>query len=255
MIRLLDQKRISTLLLAVAGSLSLGGAGCTQREWAFDPSRIPNAWLGPMTVAVAPALNLSGSPDFDPERVADLMASELGNVDGIDVIPVSRVLAVLARQGQREVGSPQHALDICEALGADAILVFAVTEYDPYDPPIIGITAQLYGHTRLGRGQSQVDPVLVSRQARPLPTPERGPWPGGQPLAQAQQVFNAAQPYVDREVRRFAQRRGAGQSPYGWRLYLASQEHYLRFCCAAVIETLVGSSPAREVAAGTGTQG
>ncbi len=255
MIRLFDPKRISTLLLAVAGSLSLGGAGCTQQESAFDPSRIPNAWLGPMTVAVAPALNLSGSPDFDPERVADLMASELGNVDGIDVIPVSRVLAVLARQGQREVGSPEHALDICRALGADAILVFAVTEYDPYDPPIIGITAQLYGHTRLGRGQSQVYPVLVSRQPRPQPGSERRPWPVGQPLAQAQQVFNAAHQHVGRQVRRFAQRRGAGQSPFGWRLYLASQEHYLRFCCAAVIETLVGPSSTREVTAGTGTQG
>ncbi|MCP4251433.1 MAG: hypothetical protein GY778_30725, partial [bacterium] len=60
MIRLFDQKRISTLLLATVGSLSLGGAGCTQQEPASDPSRIPNAWLGPMTVAVAPALNLSG---------------------------------------------------------------------------------------------------------------------------------------------------------------------------------------------------
>ena len=44
--------------------------------------RVENRSLGPMTLAVAPALNVSGSADFDPNRFADAMAVELGYVDG-----------------------------------------------------------------------------------------------------------------------------------------------------------------------------
>ena len=94
-----------------------------------------------MTIAVAPALNLSGAADFDPSRFADLMASELSYADGISVIPVSRVLGVLAAQELEKVESQAHAHELVRLLGADAILVFAVTEYDPYDPPSIAISA------------------------------------------------------------------------------------------------------------------
>jgi hypothetical protein len=129
--------------------------------------------VGPLTIAVAPALNFSGSSEFDPNAVADLMASELGSVAGVEVIPVSRVLAVLAQQGRREVASPEHARQIVEHLGADAILIFAVTEYDPYHPPVVGIAAQLYG-VRRDDDAGGLDPVRISRQARPTPA---DPWP------------------------------------------------------------------------------
>ena len=104
-----------------------------------------------MTIAVAPALNVSGSGHLDPNAIADLMASELSYVADIEVIPVNRVLAVLADQGRTRVESPGHAWQIAEVLGADGILVFAVTEYDAYDPPVVGIASQLYGRRRLSQ--------------------------------------------------------------------------------------------------------
>jgi hypothetical protein len=191
-----------------------------------------------MTIAVAPALNFSGSTDFDPDKVADLMASELGQVEGVNVIPVSRVLAVMARTGLREVGSPEQARGIREQTGADAILVFAVTEYDPYEPPVVGIAAQLYGEPPWWRGQVDLDPILVSRQARPFAVGS----PGDQvrnPIAQTQRVFNGAHDYVEQRVEQFAELRGDDGSAFGWRLYLVSQEHYLRFCSWEVIQELV----------------
>ena len=95
-------------------------------------------------VAVAPALNHSGSAEFDPAKVGDLMASELSGLEGVKVVGVSRVLAVLAEQGDVRIRSPEHALEVCERLGVDLILVFAVTEYDAYTP-VVGLAAQLYG--------------------------------------------------------------------------------------------------------------
>ena len=75
--------------------------GCHGDRARIESAVIINPTLGSMTVAVAPAVNLSGSEDFDPTRFADLMASELSYAEGISVIPVSRVLGVLGAQGGR----------------------------------------------------------------------------------------------------------------------------------------------------------
>ncbi len=184
-------------------------------------------------VAVAPALNFSGSADFDPVKAADLMASELSSLQGVGVIGVSRVLAILAEQGVGQIQSPEHALDVCDRLGADAILVFAITEYDPYTP-VVGMAAQLYGQRSAAR---VLDPVAASRMARPFPVTRRAD--AAWPQAQVQRVFNAAHETVQRDVRRYAESRSAQESPYGWRRYLASQQWYLRYCCFTVARDLM----------------
>lgn len=219
----------------ILGVWMLGGCGLKKR---VEPVSVTNPRLGSMTVAVAPALNLSGAADFDADRFADLMASELGYADGISVIPVSRVLAVLGMQGRVGVESPTHALELTELLGADAILVFSVTEYDPYDPPSIGLSAQLYG-TRPGARVQRVDPVALSHQARPGTPPRQAG--RRRVLAQVQRVFDASHGSLVEEVRAFATLRRGGGSPYGWRKYVVSQQHFIRFCCHTTIrELLVG---------------
>ena len=212
-----------------------GGCASTQR---FGPVRVVNSNLGPMTVAVAPALNLSGSSDFDPDRFADTMAVELGYVDRISVIPVNRALAVLASQGRKNVMSPDHALELARLLGADAILLFAVTDYDPYDPPSIGISAQLYGQ-RPGTGGRSLDPVALSRQPGLVAAAEHAT--GGQPLAQTQRVFDAALGSVGADIRKFAAQRSGGESPFGWREYVVSQRHFIQYCCHATVRALFSS--------------
>jgi len=228
------RSRRGWILLAL-GITGCGLVGCgPQRR--VEPAVITGSAWGPMTIAVAPAVNLSGGSDFDRDRFADLMASELSYAAGVSVIPVSRVLGILAVQGRDTVESPTHALELVELLGADAILVFAVTEYDPYDPPSIGLSAQLYG-TRPGPRHGAVDPVALSRQAgagatAPRETPRRL-------LGQCQRVFDAAHESVAVEVREFARLRNADGSPYGRRRYVVSQQEYIRFCCHATIRALL----------------
>jgi hypothetical protein len=197
--------RLWGVRIGVAAGLAAACVGCLERR-PLDVG-IRNPWLGALRVAVAPALNHSGASDFDRLVAADLMASELAQVDGFEVLPVSRTLAVLARQGVSQVDSPAHALEVRDTLGADAILVFAITEYDPYDPPVLGIAAQLYG-SMPGRRFSGVDPVRVSRSPQPvfggLSRPTNGP------LAQVSVVRNAAHEPVIREVRDYARSRAGG---------------------------------------------
>jgi hypothetical protein len=197
-----------------------------------------------MTIAVAPAINFSGSSHWDPMRMGDLMASELSQVPGINVVGVNRVLAVLARQGRDSIVSPAHALEVCDQLGVDAILVFAITEYDPYDPPVVGLATQLYGPRPRNLG---FDPVATSRQARPFPTDNLAndalrPW------AQVQRTFNAAHESVQKAVESYGRPRDAEHSPMGWRKYVASQELYMRFCCHSVLCELMQQEQSRVIA-------
>ncbi len=231
-------RHVALLGWILAGLASNAGllAGCVLEERRIEPVLVPNTRIGPMTIAVAPALNQSGATDFDPSRFADLMASELGQAEGIKVIPVSRVLSVLAAQGVDRVESQSHALDISILLGADAILVFAVTEYDPYDPPRIAISAQLYG-TRPLRGGGTVDPVALSKETG-LASSSAGQGPR-KLLAESQRVFDASHDSIIEEVKEFAAHRRGRASPYGWRRFLVSQQDYIRFCCNATINVLL----------------
>lgn len=228
-----------SVLLGVLLGIATGCSQSQERldsEWAA--SQPPNT-----VIAVAPALNFSGSAQFDPIHVADLMASELSELAGIGVIGVSRVLAVLAEQGVERIQSPEHALQVCERLGADAIVVFAVTEYDAYTP-IVGLAAQLYGPRPQG---PKLDPVATSRMARPFPVVS--PREALRPWAQTQRTFHAEHEDVRCELRRYAEPRSAGRSPYGWRKYLASQTWYLRFCCHVVVGDLMQQSAAEPTGA------
>ncbi|MEE9294945.1 MAG: hypothetical protein V3W34_08310 [Phycisphaerae bacterium] len=221
--------------------------GCAEKT--VKPVRLANDTLGVMTIAVAPALNVSGTAQLDPNRVADLMASELSYVADIEVIPVNRVLAVLADQGRERVESPGHALEIAKILGADAILVFAVTEYDAYDPPVVGLAAQLYGKRRRPR-TVRFDPVAESRAASPSRQ-----WENDSPLApiaQAERVFDASHEWVCAAVRRFAESRSADASPFGWRKYIASQQSYLRFCCHETIRAMTHGVESEKVSDSSG---
>lgn len=186
-----------------------------------------------MTVAVAPALNHSGNQDFDPVRAADLMASELTYLPGVKVIPLNRTLAQLSAEGKRGIESPAHALQIMDRLGADGIVVFAVTEYDPYSPPVLGLSAQLYGY---GAGQrTSLDPVALSRQGTPT---DRGGY-SQRALAEHQRVYDGDDREVIKQMKRFARRRIAPDCAYGWRKCLASSDEFWRFCCAATAQDLI----------------
>ncbi|MFO0973735.1 MAG: hypothetical protein U1A27_09895 [Phycisphaerae bacterium] len=217
----------------VAASL----AGCA------EPTHLaatPHPFPAGLTLAVAPALNFSGSAELDPVRVADLFASELATHAGVTVLPVSRVVAVLAREGRIQIRSPAHAIQTAERLGCDGVCVVGITEYQPYSPLVVGLVAQVY--VRPGRGGK----------------PESGAAGGAgvfaDPEAQVQRVYNSAHEPVADEIRKYAVDRDADQSPYGWRRYMVSQELFLRYCCFDASERLATQmSPELTPMASTGT--
>lgn len=195
--------RLPWALLAV---LAGGGLACEQPRWREDLGAWP--FVSVRRVAVAPVLNFSGEASFDPVRAADLLASELAQVGGVTVTPVNRVVAAMSRSGSVYVRSPQQAADLCRAVGADAILVPAVTEFRPYPPMVMGLVLELY----------------MLPDARP-DDPN-----GSAPAAQMQAIFDASQRGVTARAESFGKHRASDNGPFGWRRYLVTQDGYMRFC-------------------------
>jgi len=208
-------------------------------------TEIPGPYDRPVLIAVAPALNFSGSSDFDPVQVADILASELTMVEGVQVVGVNRVMAVLAQDGAKSVSSPVHALNICERIGCDGIIVFAVTEYDAYTP-VVGMAVQLYMRSP-DRAGDRFDPVVASREASPFPVeaPDDSPL---RPRAQVQRVYNGSHNVIAEAVERYARDRSTDEGALGWRRYLKSQRLYVRFCCWSAINEMMGQEYHRMMA-------
>ncbi|MCA9243988.1 MAG: hypothetical protein KDA32_08550 [Phycisphaerales bacterium] len=200
------------------------------REVAFDP---------PLTVVVAPVLNLSDSTDFDPLRVTDLLASELLSFRGISVVPVNLTLAALDAAGAQTVTSHDDAVALASALGADATIVAAVTEYNPSDPPVIGMVAEWHERAPKRGRMSHFDPTAASREASDMALVGATEADSAAPLLRVQRVFNASDNRLLEDVAEYGEERDGAQSPYGWRMHTKSQQAFMRYCCHATIRTML----------------
>lgn len=211
----------ASLLLAL-GALA---TGCIASQGRREPyADLPRP---PRVLVVAPVLNLSGTEEFDPLQVTDILASEFVSFRGVTVIPVNLTLAALARHGKTRVETPLDALRLAREFGADATVVTAITEYSPYDPPAIGLIMQWYA------------PDTASSVEAAAPAADLSGMANSTPRWQVQCVFNAAHESVRQKLEDYVEKRAADEGPYGWRKYLRSQKLYVRYCCWELIRTML----------------
>jgi hypothetical protein len=231
--------RMACIVVTTCAILASGG--CAHEE---SDVRVNNAFPTPMTFAVAPILNFSGDFNLDPIKTADLLASELSFVDGVTVLPVNRVIAVLAAQGKQQIESPAHALSVTEAVGADAIIVAGITEYDAYTP-IVGVAVQIYELAT--QTCDRPDAVHAARQAEPFAASQFAE--AEMPIGQVQVVYNAAHAHVTDAVRKYAELRSEGDPNLGWRQYLKVQTLFIRFCWHDALSRLMAQHRCPRIAA------
>lgn len=234
-------RRTVTVCLAVvvasslsAGCVGLGGGG----------EKLYNSLRGVETVVVAPMMNLSTNPEVDTVAFTEALASELAQVEGLSVVPLGRVYQYLSVNRMSTVGSPEEARSLAKVFRAQATLVAAVTEYDPYDPPRMGLSVQMYtdGTLPSAQGTAGFDPVAAARAAVPFPVTDDA---SSRPRDVVSRVFSGRSTEVQELAKLYAKRRLADDSPYGWRRFLVDQREFQRLCCYGVIREMLGES-ARE---------
>src|SRR5258705_4491837 len=109
-------------------------AGCLPEEQQPDPEQ-PEIGV----VAVLPFVNQT-STAFDADEFANIMASEFVKLGGVRVIRPAQIRA--ACEAGETIRTADDAIRVGRCLRADAVLACAVTDYDPYDPPKVAISAQ-----------------------------------------------------------------------------------------------------------------
>jgi hypothetical protein len=133
-------QRLSAALVVAVGlaAAQSGIGGC-----AVIPVSVGNPIPGMTTIAVAPFFNLSAEPTADGRRFAYAYYSELQKTGNYQVIPVG-VVEMAIRDNDLDLSSPADAVKLAAILEADAVVVGAITEYDPYYPPQLGLHVQWF---------------------------------------------------------------------------------------------------------------
>jgi hypothetical protein len=186
--------------------------------------------------AVAPTVNLSGVSQVDPLLSSDVVYQQLQQVDGLTVLPVNRVAEVYASLKIDKVQSESQALAICDLLGCDALVVPTITIYDPYDPPKLGASLQLFVRPGAVAQLPPIDPRQLERaaSASELPvieTPRR--------LIQAVGMFDAADGSIRQRAQAYAVGRSDPNGPMGHDVVFLNMECYSGFVYHALIAELL----------------
>jgi len=201
----------------------------------YNPTPKPRTW------AVTPFLNQSGSEHIDVMAMTDEFYFELQQVEGLVVVPVDRVLSELADLGLTQgIKSPTDAMTLAEALEIDGVIAGAITRYDPYYPPKLGVTVQLYARddNKIDAPAHHINPGQLARAGKPFRLSALRPL---QARAGVTRIIDADQDQVVQRIKQYAKDRTGSDRPTKWRTYI-TRRNFLRF----VSHEIIGELLARE---------
>ncbi|MHC4774149.1 MAG: hypothetical protein ACYTBR_02655 [Planctomycetota bacterium] len=230
-----DRRSVPRVACVVATVLTGAlAAGCGSRL--KEPAQLASPYAGVQLWAVAPFANESGVSAVDTYRVADLFTQQIQHVDGINAIPVNRVLLAMRHAGIDTVGSAADAMQLAQMLDVDALVVGTVTAWEPYPPPTMGMAVLLFAGTT-DHTKGRVDPRELVRAATGDVAPgELGP-PGA--IAQAAGVFDARNHQTLAWLKAYATGRIEPDEPFGPEVYLMDMELYTQFVSFRLIHDLL----------------
>lgn len=190
--------------------------------------------------AVAPFANESGVSIVDRYRTADVFAQQVQQIDGVEAVPVNRVLSAMRGLGLTAIESGLDAAVLMNTLNADALIVGTITAWDPYRPPTLGAAVELYRGD--GSRVQAIDPIRITR------SPSGNPAPGEMsegPAAQAAGVFDANNHQTLAWLEQYAEARTHPDSAYGRDIYLVSMDLYMQFVSFRLLHDLLADERIR----------
>ncbi|MEO1584443.1 MAG: hypothetical protein AAFR96_07720 [Planctomycetota bacterium] len=227
-------------MLPIAAAVALAGCqgpGLTPPRVTTSPY---DSSVGEALWAVVPLRNDSGTTILNLDALSDAVVRSCQQIEGVRCLPLNRVLAEMRGLGMTSVASPSEARVLADRLGVNGLIIGAVTAFDPYDPPRIGLALALEG------GQAFLgDPGGISVDELRGSVVGSAPGNGATarfrslPSASVAVVFDGRNHGTQMELRRYARGRHEPGSAGGWRTYLKSMPLFTEFAAHAAVSRLV----------------
>ncbi len=238
----------------VSGALALaafGLPGCIPPN--EPPLSKPSRLIAPYPASedvvwvVAPLTNESGTSLVHELDVTDALVNQIRDIDGLTALPTNRAIAAMRALQIPAIRSPEEALALAQATGADATLVGTITAWDPYDPPKLGMSLALFPRTAKMNGMAMPVPVTDPATLRTATREENlpGSGPSLSPSSTVADHADASNHAVLAEMKAYAVGRNDPRSALGWQLYVKSMKRYTEFVCYRVMDRLLAHERAR----------
>ncbi|MCZ6834626.1 MAG: hypothetical protein O7G85_02530 [Planctomycetota bacterium] len=194
------------------------------------PYRTAQLW------AVAPFNNESGSSLVETYRIADLFTEQVQQVEGLNALPVNRVIVAMRQLELESITTPEDAGTLLRLLGVDGLIVGTISSYDAYPPPKMGVALQLY-HRNEDGSYSDLDPRALTKA--PTDDPPMHFVSIQTPQAQAAGVFDASNHQTLMWLEQYTTGRTEPDSAFGDEAYLVSMELFTEFVSYRLIHDLL----------------
>jgi len=233
----------AALVAALAAALMVTCGCAASKEQPLVPPRTLvapyDAISGEILWAVVPLANESGTTEADQSNASDALVAAIEETRGLRCVPLNRTFAAMRALQMDGLRGPGDVRRLADAMGVDAVVIGAITAYDPYTPAI-GLSIALYARTEAMTATDRgVDPHELA--SRPTETGEsRGPVRDA-PLATASEHLDAKSHQVLMDLKSYAEGRHEKPSALGWRRYTQSMDLYTQFAVYHVVDRLLQS--------------
>lgn len=133
----------SATLVLLAASIACFASGCQSWPELVHQPVVRNPYPELHKVAVAPFFNLSTEPTLDGRACGLAYFNELQNVSGFEVVPIGVTEQTLRAYGL-SLNSGDDVRQLAQILEVDAVVIGAVTDYDPFYPPRYTLAVEWY---------------------------------------------------------------------------------------------------------------
>lgn len=223
----------------------IASCGTTTKRVVYpERLRSPYATTSQVVWAVVPPRNESGVSAVDELAVGDALVEEIGQVKGLDCLPLNRTINAMRAMGLASVDTPAQAKALARAAGADGVVVSTITSWQPYHPPRIGLNMALFARSAsMGIPDGFTNDVRAIQSAAAPTGPVSGMSNG--PVNGVSVVLDASNTAIMRKVEVYGEARVEPNDPMGWERYSKSMRLYTRFACHRALELLLEAERGR----------
>jgi len=215
-------------------------AGCAPKavQYGSENLRYAPAYF-PKSIAVAPTVNLSGQRHVDPLLQADLVYRELQTIRGPTIVPVNRTAQAMIALNMDAINTTQDAFAVCDAIGVDALAVATITLFDPYDPPKLGASVQLFVRNQPRARSIGLDLQALRRGSKETQVQSEA---SNVDFIQVVGMFDASNGSVRNRINAYAQGRVEPLGPLGEREIYLHMDRYCGFVWSELIDQLLSKT-------------